>query len=70
MEQWGTVIEIDWRTLKLYDLCKARVRILVKERSVLPTLIAVLDGGWVFTISVVVVGVEDERRVREMGEST
>nr|CAN67046.1 hypothetical protein VITISV_001151 [Vitis vinifera] len=67
VEQWGTVIEIDWRTLKLYDLCKARVRILVKERSILPTLIAVLDGGWVFTISVVVVGVEDERRVREMG---
>ena len=29
-----------------------------------------LDGGWEFTISVAVVGVEDIRRGREMGEST
>ena len=36
--------KIDWRTLKLFDLCKARVRILMKERTVLPTLIEVLDG--------------------------
>ena len=70
MEQWGTVTEIDWRTVKLYDLCKARVRILMKKCSVLPLLIEVLDGGWVFTISVVVVGAEDNRRGREMGEST
>ena len=40
------------------------------ERSVLPTLIEVLDGGWVFTISVAVVGVEEVRRGKEMGEST
>ena len=39
------MIEIDWRMLKLYDLCKARMRILMKERLVLPTLIEVLDGG-------------------------
>lgn len=45
MEQWGTTIEIDWRTLKLFDLCKARVRVVMKERSVLPILIEVLDGG-------------------------
>ena len=32
VEQWETVTEIDWQTLKLYDLCKARVRILMKER--------------------------------------
>ena len=31
MEQWGTVIEIDWRTLKLFDLSKARVRVVMKE---------------------------------------
>ena len=31
VEQWGTVIKINWRTLKLYDLHKARVRILMKE---------------------------------------
>ena len=62
--------KIDWRTLKLFDLCKVRVRILMKERTVLPTLIEVLDGGWVFTISIAVVGVEDVRRGREMSEST
>ena len=70
VEQWGTVTEIDWQTLKLFDLCKAKVRILMKERLVLSTLIEVLDGGWVFTISVAVVGVEEVRRGREMGEST
>ena len=62
--------KIDWRMLKLFDLCKVRVRILMKERSVLSALIEVLDGGWVFTISVAVVGVEEVRRGREMGEST
>ena len=62
--------EIDWQTLKLFDLCKARVRVVMKERSVLSALIEVLDGGWEFTISVVVVGEEDVRRGREMGEST
>ncbi|WJZ95283.1 hypothetical protein VitviT2T_014063 [Vitis vinifera] len=70
VEQQGTVTEIDWQTLKLFDLCKARVRILMKEWSVLSALIEVLDGGWVFTISVAVVGVEEVRRGREMGEST
>ncbi|KAL6338543.1 hypothetical protein AAG906_020650 [Vitis piasezkii] len=42
----------------------------MKERSVLPALIEVLDGGWVFTILVAMVGVEDVRRGREIGEST
>ena len=64
------MIEIDWQTLKLFDLSKARVRILMKERSILLALIEMLDRGWVFTISVVVVGVEKVRRGREMGEST
>ncbi|RVX23840.1 hypothetical protein CK203_000086 [Vitis vinifera] len=67
VEQWGTMTEIDWQTLKLYDLCKVRMRILMKERSVLPALIEVLDGGWVFTISVAVVRVEDVRRDKEIG---
>ena len=70
MEQWGTVTEIDWRTLKFFYLSKARVRVVMKERSVLPTLIEVLDGGWDFTISVAVVGKEDGMQVREIGEST
>ena len=69
MEQWGTVIEIDWRTLKLFDLSKARVRIAMKDRSVLPALIEVTDGAWVFTISVVVVGTEDVWRGSVVGES-
>ena len=64
------VIEIDWRTLKLFDLSKVRVRILMKERIVLPALIEVINGGWVFTISATMVGAEDKRRVRGMGEST
>ena len=68
--RWGMVIEIDWRTVKLFDLSKARVRILMKARIVLPALIEVIDGGWVFTISVVVVGAKEERWVRGMGEST
>ena len=46
------------------------MKILMKERSILPALIEVLDRGWVFTISVAVVGVEDDRRGREMGDST
>ncbi|RVX04716.1 hypothetical protein CK203_024939 [Vitis vinifera] len=70
VEQWGTVTEIDWRTLKLFDLSKARVRISMKKQLVLPALIEVIDGGCVFTISIAVVGVEEVRRGREMGEST
>ena len=64
------VIEIEWRTLKLFYLSKARVRVVMKERSVLPVLIEVLDGGWDFTVSVAMAGKEDDMQVREMGEST
>ena len=60
----------DWRTMKLFDLSKARVRVVMKERSILPALIKVLDRGWEFTVSVAVAGEEDVRRGREMGEST
>ena len=42
----------------------------MKGRSILPTLIEVIDEDWVFTISVVVVRVEEVRRGRAMGEST
>ena len=59
--------EIDWRTIKLFDLSKSRVRVVMEERSILPALIEVSDGGWEFTISVAVAGEED---VREMGQST
>ena len=56
--------------MKLFDLSKARVRVVMKERSILPALIKVLDRGWEFTVSVAVAGEEDVRRGREMGEST
>ena len=56
--------------LKLFDLSKARVRIAMKDRLVLPTLIEVIDGDWVFTIFFAVVGIEELRRGRVMGEST
>ena len=39
----------------------------MKERSILPALIKVLDRGWEFIVSVAVAGEED---VREMGQST
>ena len=42
----------------------------MKDRSVLPALLEVTDGDWVFTIFVVVVGDEDVRRGRVMGELT
>ncbi|KAL6323010.1 hypothetical protein AAG906_023627 [Vitis piasezkii] len=42
----------------------------MKERSVLPALIEVIDGDWMFTISIAVVRAEDVRRGRVMGEST
>ena len=32
VEQWGTVNEIDWRTLKLFDLSRARLKIADEER--------------------------------------
>ncbi|KAJ9705620.1 hypothetical protein PVL29_003607 [Vitis rotundifolia] len=70
VEQWGTVTKIDWRTLKLFDLSKARVRIAMKDRLVLPALLEVTDGDWVFTVAVVVVEEEDDRRGSVKGEST
>ncbi|KAJ9687807.1 hypothetical protein PVL29_013850 [Vitis rotundifolia] len=70
VEQWGTVSEIDWQTLKLFNLSKVRVRIAMKERSVLPALLEVTDGDWVFTVAVVVVGEENVRRGKVKGGST
>ena len=47
-----------------------RVKVVMKEQSVLPALIEVLDGGWDFTVSVAVARKEDGMQVREMDEST
>ena len=70
MEQWGSVNEIDWRMLKLFDLSRARLKIAMKDRAILPAMLEVTDGGWVFTIVVVVVGDEERRRGSEKGELT
>ncbi|RVW91924.1 hypothetical protein CK203_030097 [Vitis vinifera] len=35
----GTVNEIDWRTLKLFDLSRARLKIAMKDRAILPALL-------------------------------
>ncbi|KAJ9678125.1 hypothetical protein PVL29_022886 [Vitis rotundifolia] len=58
------------KILKLFDLSKARVRITMKDRLILPALIEVTDGDWVFTISIVVVGDEDGRRGSVISELT
>ncbi|RVW73407.1 hypothetical protein CK203_052989 [Vitis vinifera] len=38
------VTEIDWRTLKLFDLSRVRLRIAMKDRAILPALLEVTDG--------------------------
>ena len=70
VEQWGTVTEIDWRTLTLFDLSRVRLRIAMKDRAILLALLEVTDGDWVFTVVVVVVGEEERRRGSEKGEPT
>ena len=70
VEQWGTVKDIDWRTLKLFDLSRARLKIAMRDKAILPALLEVSDGEWVFTVVVVVVGDEEGRRGGEKGEST
>ncbi|KAL6331444.1 hypothetical protein AAG906_011383 [Vitis piasezkii] len=47
---------IELRGLPFHLWSEARVRIAMKDRSVLPALIEVIDGDWVFTIFVSVMG--------------
>ena len=61
VEVQGIMVEIDWCTLKLYDLSKVKVRVEMKEHTVLPGLMEVKDGAWMFIISIVVIKDEDER---------
>ena len=42
----------------------------MKDRSVLPALIKVIDGDWVFTMFIAVIGDEEVRKGIAMGEST
>ena len=60
----------DCRTLKLFDLRRARLKIVMKDRAILPAMLEVTDGDWVFTVVVVVVGDEEKQRGSEKGEST
>ncbi|RVX13543.1 hypothetical protein CK203_020981 [Vitis vinifera] len=41
-----------------------------EDRAILPAMLEVTDGDWVFTVVVVVVGDEERRRGSEKGEST
>ncbi|RVW15381.1 hypothetical protein CK203_082623 [Vitis vinifera] len=70
VERWAEPWCVNTMLIALNGLSKVTVRIAMKDRLVLPALIEVTDGGWVFTISVVVVGVEDVQRGSVMGEST
>ncbi|RVW92847.1 hypothetical protein CK203_040475 [Vitis vinifera] len=63
----GIMVEIDWCTLKLYDLSKVRVRVEMKEHTVLPGLMEVKDGAWMFIISIVVIKDEDEGGLERNG---
>ena len=56
--------------MKLFDLSRARLKIAMKDRAILPALLEVTDGDWVFTVVVVVVGDEERRRGSEKGEPT
>ena len=60
----------DCRTLKLFDLRRARLKIVMKDRAILPAMLEVTDGDWVFTVVVVVVGDEEKQRGSEKGELT
>lgn len=53
---WGNVIEIDWHTIKLVDLFRVRLKVKVKENVAILLILETLEGTWVFTTIVVVVG--------------
>ena len=54
--RWGNVIEIDWHTIKLVDLFRVRLKVKVKENVAFLSILETLEGTWVFTTIVVVVG--------------
>ena len=51
----GWVAEIDKRTLKLAGLSKALLRVEMNPYIVLPSLLEVKDGNWIFTVVVSIV---------------
>ncbi|RVW12078.1 hypothetical protein CK203_087349 [Vitis vinifera] len=59
MKAWGRVTDIDRHTLKLVDLSKAILRVEKNLNVMLPSLLEIKDGEWIFTVSISVI--EEER---------
>ena len=60
MKNWGKVTEVDWDTLKLVDLSKVKLKVEMNLNVMLPTLLEVIDGAWVFTVATSVIRGEGE----------
>lgn len=44
--------KVDQDSLKLVDLTKAKLKVEMNPNVVLPVLLEVIDGAWVFTVAV------------------
>ncbi|KAL6345803.1 hypothetical protein AAG906_017556 [Vitis piasezkii] len=62
---WGKVTEVDQDTLKHIDLSKVKLKLEMNPNMVLPPLLEVIDGAWVFTVVVLVIEREMRRVVEE-----
>ena len=62
LQKWGSVTKVARETLKLMDLSKARVWVEMNPKVVLPTVIEVKDGEWVFTVTVTIPWNEEGKR--------
>ena len=60
MKNWGKVTEVDRDTLKLIDLSKIKVMVEMNPNVVLPVLLGVIDGAWVFIVVVTIIRDEEE----------
>lgn len=47
LKNWGNVKKVDWNTLRLVDLTKAKVKVEMNLNMVLLVLLEVIDGAWV-----------------------
>ena len=60
MKNWGKVTEVDQDTLKVVDLSKVKLKVEMNLNVILPALLEVIDGAWVFTIATSVIRGEGE----------
>ena len=60
MKNWGKVTEVDQDTLKVVDLSKVKLKVEMNLNVMLPALLEVIDGAWVFTIATSVIRGEGE----------